>query len=84
MARLRQLDGEKKELFYQRYLGATRPVLVEYKRDPDGNLKGFTDNYIPVSFPGHRSLMNTITAVTLTTVAATQVSGRIAEGSHAG
>lgn len=84
VAQLRQLDAEKKGLFYQRFLGATRPVLVEYKRDPDGNLKGFTDNYIPVSFPGHRSLMNTITAVTLTTVSTTQVSGRTAEDSHAG
>lgn len=84
VARLRQLDGEKKELFYMRYLGATRPVLVENKRDPDGNLKGFTDNYIPVSFPGHRSLMNTITAVTLTTVSKTEVSGKIVEDNHAG
>jgi threonylcarbamoyladenosine tRNA methylthiotransferase MtaB len=84
VAQLRQLDAEKKRLFYQKFLGATRPVLVEYKRDPDGNLKGFTDNYIPISFPGHRSLMNTITAVTLTTVSATQVSGRIAEDNHAG
>jgi threonylcarbamoyladenosine tRNA methylthiotransferase MtaB len=67
VAILRQLDGEKKELFYQRYLGATRPVLVEHKRGADGNLRGFTDNYIPVSFPGHHSLMNTITPVTLTT-----------------
>ena len=84
VARLRQLDGEKKEQFYQRYLGATRSVLVEYKRDSDGNLKGFTDNYIPVTFPGHRSLMNTITAVTIMTVATARVSGRIAEDHHAG
>jgi len=84
VAQLRQLDAEKKRLFYQRYLGATLPVLVEYKRDPDGNLKGFTDNYIPLSFPGHRSLMNTITAVTLTTVSMTQVSGLNAEDNHAG
>jgi len=84
VAQLRQLDTEKKRLFYQRYLGATLPVLVEYKRDPDGNLKGFTDNYIPLSFPGHRSLMNTITAVTLTTVSMTQVSGLNAEDNHAG
>ena len=84
VAQLRQLDAEKKRLFYQRYLGTTRPVLVEYKRDPDGNLKGFTDNYIPVSFPGHRSLMNTITAATLTTVSTTGVSGLNAEDNHAG
>lgn len=78
VARLRQLDAEKKELFYKRYLGATRPVLVEHKRDLEGRLRGFTDNYIPVSFPGHRSLMNSITPVTIENVSATQVTGRSA------
>ncbi len=84
VARLRQLDAEKKEHFYKRYLGATRPVLVEHKRDPDGNLRGFTDNYIPVSFPGPKSLMNTIAAITLESVSGTQVSGRNREDDHAG
>lgn len=84
VARLRQLDAEKKEYFYKRYLGATRPVLVEHKRDPDGNLRGFTDNYIPVSFPGPKSLMNTIAAITLESVTGTQVSGRNREDDHAG
>jgi threonylcarbamoyladenosine tRNA methylthiotransferase MtaB len=83
-ARLKQLDGEKKALFYQRYLGDSRPVLVEHKRDPAGNLRGFTDNYIPVSFPGDTTLMNTIAMVTITSISATQVRGTIAEGNHAG
>ena len=84
VAQLRQLDSDKKGVFYLRNLGATRPVLVEHKCDPDGNLRGFTDNYIPVTFPGPRSLMNTITPVTLETIDSTQVSGRCAEESHAG
>ena len=84
VTRLRQLDSKKKELFYQRHLGASRPLLVEHKRDPEGRLRGFTDNYIPVSFPGHSSLMNTITAVTLDSVSATRVSGRISQERHAG
>ena len=84
VARLKQLDTEKKERFYQRYLDATRPVLVEHKRDPDGNLRGFTDNYIPVSFPGDKGLMNTIAPVTITTVSANLVRGNIAEDKHAG
>jgi len=84
VARLKQLDAEKKERFYRRYLGATRPLLVEHKRDPDGNLRGFTDNYIPVSFPGGKGLMNTIAAVTITTVSANPVRGNIAEDRHAG
>ncbi|MBW6519786.1 MAG: tRNA (N(6)-L-threonylcarbamoyladenosine(37)-C(2))-methylthiotransferase MtaB [Desulfoarculaceae bacterium] len=84
VSRLRQLDSEKKELFYQNHLGTTRPVLVEHKRDADGRLKGFTDNYIPISFPGPHSLMNTITPVSLEGVSATRVSGRSAEDNHAG
>lgn len=84
VARLRQLDSDKKELFYQRHLGASRPLLVEHKRDPDGRLRGFTDNYIPVSFPGQSSLMNTVTPVTIEMVSATQVSGRSSKDDHAG
>ena len=83
VSRLKQLDGEKKALFYQRYLGNSRPVLVEHKRDPASNLRGFTDNYIPVSFPGDTTLMNTIAMVTITSISATQVRGTIAEGNHA-
>lgn len=84
VARLKQLDTEKKEGFYRRYLGATRPVLVEHKRDPDGNLRGFTDNYIPVSFPGGEERMNSIAAVTITSVSGTAASGVIMEENHAG
>lgn len=84
VADLKQLDAEKKARFYRRYLGATRPVLVEHKRDPEGNLRGFTDNYIPVSFPGDKALMNTIAAVTITTVSGTLARGTIMEKPHAG
>ena len=84
VAQLRQLDAEKKEIFYKRFLGTTRPLLVEHKRDPDGRLRGFTDNYIPVSFPGHRSLMNTITPVMIEEISTTQVRGRSADESNAG
>ena len=83
VARLRQLDTEKKELFYKRFAGTSRSVLVEHKRDPDGKLRGFTDNYIPVSFPGPQSLMNTITQVTIDHGSATQMSGHRVPDSHA-
>jgi len=65
-------------------MGTTRPVLVEHKCDPDGRLRGFTDNYIPVSFPGPKTLMNTITAVSLESVSATQVNGRNTDEDNAG
>ena len=65
--------------FYQRHMGATRAVLVEHKRDKEGNLRGFTDNYIPVSFPGSRSLMNSVTQVKIESVSASQVKGTVQE-----
>jgi threonylcarbamoyladenosine tRNA methylthiotransferase MtaB len=84
VARLRRLDAAKKEQFYTNHMGTTRPVLVEHKRDPDGRLRGFTDNYIPVSFPGPKTLMNTLTAVSLESVSATQVNGRSSDEDNAG
>jgi threonylcarbamoyladenosine tRNA methylthiotransferase MtaB len=83
VARLRQMDAEKKERYYQRYIGSTRPVLVEHKRDPDGKLRGFTDNYIPVSFAGKSSLIDSIIPVTITTITQTQVTGQIVREDHA-
>ncbi len=91
VARLRQLDSEKRERFYRRFLGSARPTLVEHKRAANGCLKGFTDNYIPVSFYGPRALMNTVVPLTLTecvwsatTPPSFQVFGDIGEDSHAG
>lgn len=65
VALLKQLDAEKKELFYKRNLGTIRPVLVEQKQDRRNQLRGFTDNYIPVSFSGPESCVNTIVPVRL-------------------
>ncbi len=91
VARLRQMDAEKKRDFYQKYLGTSRPVLVEHKRDVNGKLKGFTDNYIPLSFSGPRSVMNTIVPVIITacsegtaTTPIPQIAGTLIENNHAG
>jgi len=65
VARLRALSDEKKNTFYQNQLHRTRPVLVEGRRDSDGLLKGFTDNYIAVHFNGPDSLLNSVTNVRL-------------------
>lgn len=75
--KLRQLSDLKKERFYRRFLGDSRPVLVESKRAPAGQLKGFTDNYIPVSFSGDSSLMNTVVQVEITSVNGTKSQGRL-------
>ena len=65
VAELRKLADAKKEAFYQRFLGTERPVLVEHKRNKDNMLTGFTDNYIPVAFPGDDTLMGTVVSVHL-------------------
>ncbi len=43
---LRKLSEEKKLGFYKRFIGQTRPVLLE--RPTNGFVPGFTDNYIKV------------------------------------
>ena len=44
---LRNLSIKKKSEFYQRYIGTTRPVLIEAGDDRKKGY-GFTDNYIKV------------------------------------
>jgi tRNA A37 methylthiotransferase MiaB len=41
---------------------------VEHKRTKDNKLSGFTDNYIPVVFPGEDKLMGQVTQVSLTEI----------------
>ena len=68
VAELRELMEVKKEKFYSRFLNTARPVLVEHKRTKDNMLSGFTDNYIPVVFPGEDKLMGQIIQVSLTKI----------------
>jgi threonylcarbamoyladenosine tRNA methylthiotransferase MtaB len=65
VVQLRSISDDKKNGFYQSQLQQIRPVLVEGRRDSDGMLKGFTDNYIAVRFDGPDSLLNSVTAVRL-------------------
>lgn len=75
--KLRQLGEAKKNSFYQKFIGSYRSVLVENKRDKNGLLKGFTDNYIPVSFPGDDALMKTIVQVKLEKRTSTGLTGKV-------
>ncbi len=79
VARLRLLSDEKKNAFYQSQIGRIRPVLVEGRRDSDGMLKGFTDNYIAVHFAGPDHLLNSVTAVRLRLLKDHSVIGERAE-----
>ena len=65
VAQLRLLSDEKKIAFYLGQLDQIRPVLVEGRRDRNGMLKGFTDNYIAVHFDGPDQLLNSVTSVKL-------------------
>jgi threonylcarbamoyladenosine tRNA methylthiotransferase MtaB len=65
VTRLRSISDAKKNGFYQSQLQQIRPVLVEGRRDSDGMLKGFTDNYIAVRFAGPDSLLNGVTSIRL-------------------
>lgn len=75
--KLRKLSDVKKANFYRRFIGNVRPVLIENKLTPSGQLKGFTDNYIPVSFGGDISLMNTVAQVQLELANGTDIQGKV-------
>lgn len=77
VAELRLLGEEKRDTFYRRQLGSTLPVLVEGKRDGDGLLQGFSDNYVPVHFHGSDNLKNSVVGVRLTTLDGQQVTGEV-------
>lgn len=49
--RLLAISHNKLHAFYNRYLGTTRPVLLEHSRTL-GLYNGFTDNYIKVEYRG--------------------------------
>jgi threonylcarbamoyladenosine tRNA methylthiotransferase MtaB len=52
---LRGLSLRKQRQFYQKFLGSSRPVLLE-KSKKSGYLSGFTDNYIKVQIQEEKSL----------------------------
>lgn len=79
VSRLKTLGERKKKLFYNRFHNRVRSVLVEGKRDNKGRLRGFTDNYIPVSFHGADSYKNTIVRVKLDEIKEIEVTGSIIE-----
>jgi len=64
---LRILSEKKRRAFYEQHIGENRPVLFETE-DRDGEMHGFTDNYIKVTMPFEQALTNTIQEVELTEV----------------
>lgn len=57
--RLRQLSKKKQHAFYTAHIGEARPVLLE-KSKIEGQLQGFTDNYVKVVVPETGHMRNSI------------------------
>ncbi len=61
---LRILGSKLQRAFYDRHIGSTREVLFEAVEN-DGQMLGFTDNYLRVAMPYDPELVNTIFPVEL-------------------
>ncbi len=63
--RVLALSAQKTHDFYARFIGTTRPVLLEHASSRKPFMNGFTDNYIRVEVPNHPLLDNQIVQVKL-------------------
>ena len=63
--RLRVLSEMKRNAFYSKHLGQIRPVLIEASELENGNMTGYTDNYIKISLPYNPLIINSIQNVRL-------------------
>ena len=63
--RVLALSTQKTHDFYARFIGTTRPVLLEHASSRKPFMNGFTDNYIRVEVPNHPLLDNQIVQVKL-------------------
>ena len=64
---LRNISLKKKMSFMNRFLGSSRPVLMEGGFS-QGAVQGYTDNYIKVTVPCEESCINTVQQVRLKNV----------------
>lgn len=65
-ARMIALSEEKENEFAQRFIGTTRPVLVEHGTGRNTTLTGYTDNYLRVRLPDAKpDIAGTIVNVSL-------------------
>jgi len=76
---LRGLSAKKLRAFYESQLGKSKTVLFE-KAEKENQISGFTENYVKVSFPYDKNLVNTIQKIRLTGIDETgNVRGEIIE-----
>lgn len=65
---LRNLSEKKKHYFYQQQLGSQQIALFEGDVDEQGNMNGFTNNYVKVKRPFVQAAINTLETVTLNNI----------------
>ena len=63
--RVLALSAQKTRDFYSRFIGTTRPVLLEHASPRKPLMNGFTDNYIRVEVPNQPELDNHVVQVKL-------------------
>ena len=63
--RVLALSAQKTRDFYRRFIGTTRPVLLEHASPRKPIMNGFTDNYIRVEVPNVPDMDNCIVQVKL-------------------
>ena len=68
VARLRELDQQKRQQFYSRHINTEQNILVERKNKETGLLQGFSENYIPVRFSGPADCIRTIVRVRIDSI----------------
>ena len=61
--RLRELSDKKRKFFYDRFIGEAKYALFESIKN--GELVGYTDNYIKIRVNGDKSHINTIQKVNI-------------------
>jgi threonylcarbamoyladenosine tRNA methylthiotransferase MtaB len=63
-ARLQILSEKKRRVFYERFTGQIKQILPE-DEEKDGQMFGFTDNYLKVAIPYQQDLVNQLVTVEL-------------------
>lgn len=77
---LTDLVHEKSLRFRRQLIGETATVLFENQRDPaTGNLRGYSERYVPVTAQGGDRLINQLVPVKITEVSEQRVSGHLLE-----
>lgn len=72
---LRELSHRKRQVFYQKFIGKTLPILVEQTKK--GDWVGVSEHYIKVRFKSELNLKNKIVNVQLTQIDGDQMIGKL-------